>query len=226
MSSASADTTACFFASSSSASNAQKRPLSVRVDLQQPMLVQQLVEKKGENNAQLISVARVTWALLLRTYTGLERVCFSYEETGGSDEITENVILLDIDGEMPVYGLLESAATNAVPMDREYQYNTSVLVRFGTQPGKKYAAAKPMVMPDTVRRRCFVRRADLTVLVQPPPTPESVEIRTQHLSRISHLGHTDGASEEHCEYRRFYPDFDSFFARPGTYNPDDNKSLV
>jgi hypothetical protein len=161
MSSASTEITSCFFPLSSSASNAQKRPLSVRVELQQPMLVQQLVEKEQESNSRLIAAAQVTWALLLRIYTGLDRICFSYEETGGashttlekglSDGIAENVVVMDIDEELPLRRLLESAATNVPTADRECQYNTSVLVRFGSQMGNTHSIAKPMVMPATVR---------------------------------------------------------------------------
>jgi hypothetical protein len=169
MSSTSASTHSCFFPAASTASNAQKRPLSVRVDLQQPALVQQLLSK-DEHNVALIAAVRVTWALLLRTYTGLDRVCYSYEEAGGIslssvDElnvpsgVSDPVVVLDIDENMSVQQLLENAASNDPVVESKCEYNTSVLLRIGAQMGKTHAPGKAMAMPDQVRAWVWADRS-------------------------------------------------------------------
>ena len=161
MSSISANSHSCFFPAASTASNAQKRPLSVRVDLQQPALVQQLLSKDGSNVA-LIAAVRVTWALLLRTYTGLDRVCYSYEEVGGASSnsaeelnlpngVSEPIVMLDIDEDMSFQQLLESVANEFPVVENKCEYNTSVLFRFGTQTGKTHTPVTAMAMSDSVR---------------------------------------------------------------------------
>jgi hypothetical protein len=160
MASESAQVHSCFFPAASTASNAHKRPLSVRVDLQQPALVQQLLAK-DDDNVTLTTVVRVTWALLLRTYTGLDRVCFSYDEAGGAslsstrkleapNEVSEPMVILDIDENMPLQHLLEHGETQCPIMSTKCEYNTSVLLRFGAQMGKTQAPGKAMAMPDSV----------------------------------------------------------------------------
>jgi hypothetical protein len=161
MSSTAANTHSCFFPAASTASNAQKRPLSVRVDLQQPALVQQLLSR-DDSNVALIAAVRVTWALLLRTYTGLERVCYSYEDAGGASSssaaepnapngTSEHVVMLDIDDDMSLQQLLDNVANTYPVVESKCEYNTSVLLRFGAQMGKTPAPGKAMAMPDSVR---------------------------------------------------------------------------
>ena len=169
MSSRSTSTHACFFPAASTASNAQKRPLSVRVDLQQPALVQQLLSK-DDSNAALTAAVRVTWALVLRMYTGLDRVCYSYEEAGGTTSssveephalngVTEPIVMLDIDENMPVQQLLENAQTSDPIVETSCEYNTSVLLRFSAPTGKTYAPGKAMAMSDSVRT-CLLLDSD------------------------------------------------------------------
>jgi hypothetical protein len=161
MASESAPMCSCFFPAASTANNAQKRPLSVRVDLRQPALVQQLLAKNDDNVA-LIAAVRITWALLLRTYTGLDRICFSYDEAGatllsssGTSEVPTDVVvpivMLDIDETMSLQHLLTCAEADRPIVNNKCKYNTSVLLRFGAQMGKTQTPVKAMAMPDSVR---------------------------------------------------------------------------
>lgn len=56
-----------------------KRPMTVRVNLQESQKVQGLV---GSEEPTLQATLRAAWALLLRCYTDSEDVCFGYQETG------------------------------------------------------------------------------------------------------------------------------------------------
>jgi hypothetical protein len=160
MSSTSGSTHSCFFPAACTSGNAQKRPLSVRVDLQQLALVQQQLSK-SDNHASLVAAVKVTWALLLRTYTGLDRVCYSYEEVGGasvssideqnvSNGVVDPVVMLDMDEETTFQQLLEKVETDAPSEEKKCEYNSCVLLRFGAQMGKTHAPGKTMAMPDTV----------------------------------------------------------------------------
>lgn len=142
------------------------RPLSVRVELQRPELLQQLLVKDN-GKPLLIAGVKAAWALVLRTYTGLDQVCFGFSEVGGTlaDNGTGRT------------GQRESIATHVVsdevsledvarPVEDEVQherpqYNTAVLFRFATQggaaSGSTTAAAVSMgesvSSPTTVRCR-------------------------------------------------------------------------
>jgi hypothetical protein len=161
MSSTPASTHSCYFPAACTTGNAQKRPLSVRVDLQQLALVQQLFCER-DSHAALVAAVKVTWALLLRTYTGLDRVCYSYEEAGRvsmssiEDQnvftgVADPTIMLDMDEDTTFQQLLEKIETDASSEERKCEYNTSVLLRFGAQTGKTHAPGRTMAMPDTVR---------------------------------------------------------------------------
>lgn len=54
------------------------RPLSIRVELEQ---LQELQKLSAQDKDTLPTVLRAAWALVLRCYTGLENVCFGYQET-------------------------------------------------------------------------------------------------------------------------------------------------
>jgi hypothetical protein len=56
-----------------------RRPMSLRVNLEH---VQGLQKLSASDEAALPSLLRVAWGLLLRCYTGLDDVCFGYQETG------------------------------------------------------------------------------------------------------------------------------------------------
>ena len=56
-----------------------KRPLSINVGLKHKPELQRLATKDSET---LPSILRTAWALVLRCYTGLEDVCFGYQENG------------------------------------------------------------------------------------------------------------------------------------------------
>ena len=56
-----------------------KRSMSLRVHSEH---VQRLPQLSASDGAALPSLLRVAWSLLLRCYTGLDDVCFGYQETG------------------------------------------------------------------------------------------------------------------------------------------------
>ena len=75
MESSPAQAQTCHFPATGKQDSGPKRPLSARVELQYPELVQQLVV--GDNGDEALSaVVRAVWALLLRCYTGLDHVCY------------------------------------------------------------------------------------------------------------------------------------------------------
>jgi hypothetical protein len=134
----------CYFPAVGRAAVGDKtRPLSVRVELQQPELLQELfVQENGP--ALLVAGVRAAWALVLRTYTGLDQVCFGLSEVGGTVD----------DSEASEKGQRESIATHIVsdevslgevarhgegeqPGHERFDYNTSVLFRFAAQGSTK-----------------------------------------------------------------------------------------
>lgn len=151
----------CFFPVAIKPSGDEKRPLSVRVDLQYPGLVQQLLAQEKCPDA-LAVVVRTTWALLLRTYTGLDRVCFGFDAIGGgiaesnTDKGTDpHVCMLDIGEDMSIQGLLESSKDCTANMfsaseANDTACNTAVLLRFGAHAGSAQNSSKAMVMPHWV----------------------------------------------------------------------------
>lgn len=56
-----------------------KRPMTVRINLQDSQKLQELV---GSEESALQTTLRAVWALLLKCYTDSEDVCFGYQETG------------------------------------------------------------------------------------------------------------------------------------------------
>lgn len=70
---------ACQFPRLGTGDGRSKRSMSLRVTLEHGQKLQQL---SVSDEAALPSLLRVAWALLLRCYTGLDHVCFGYQETG------------------------------------------------------------------------------------------------------------------------------------------------
>jgi hypothetical protein len=144
-----------------------KRPLSVKVELQNLELFQKFYEHK--NDGKFSAVIRAAWALFLRSYTGLEDVVFGFEEIGNlpsiatqkSDadgEIRIPAIFMQLRGDMSFGQLLEHAenleSILTKTSDENYQYNSSVLVRFGiytTVAGKHQMPSKTHIMSEKVR---------------------------------------------------------------------------
>jgi hypothetical protein len=69
----------CEFPRLGASINGPRRPMSLRVNLEH---VQRLQKLSVSDEAALPSLLRVAWGLLLRCYTGLDDVCFGYQETG------------------------------------------------------------------------------------------------------------------------------------------------
>lgn len=69
----------CHFPRLGSNDQAQKRPMTIKVNLEHSFELQKLSAAGG--NA-LPGTLRAAWALLLRCYTDSEDVCFGYQETG------------------------------------------------------------------------------------------------------------------------------------------------
>lgn len=155
----------CHFPAAGRQVNGPKRPLSVRVELQHLDLLQKLLEKDDVSES-LSAVIRAAWALTLRCYTGLNDVCFGFEEVGGSsnrsasestgDDLTsELAAIMHIDEHMTLSELVQQAGSDesivAGANVNSLQFNTSMLVRCGTATtGAKPLPSKASIMSDKV----------------------------------------------------------------------------
>ena len=133
----------CYFPAIGSGSGSDKtRPLSVRVAMQHPELLQQLLLKHAGRDLLVTSVT-AAWALVLRTYTGLDQVCFGFSEVGGTsakrdengqrDSIATHAVRDEV-----LLGEIARPAQNDGSVDgklshENFAYNTSVLFRFAAQ---------------------------------------------------------------------------------------------
>jgi len=149
-----------------------KRPLSVKIELQNLELFQKLCSHK--NGGKFSAVIRAAWALFLHSYTGLEEVVFGFEETGDSPsmatqksvvdgEIRSPALLMQLRGNMSFGELLEHAENVETILtttsDGTHQYDSSVLVRFGVHAavsGKHKTPSKTFIMSEKVRYLCFL----------------------------------------------------------------------
>lgn len=131
--------------------NDQKRPLSVRIELQQPEQLQKLfAEDNGK--ALLVVAVRTAWALVLHTYTGLDRVCFGLCEVGGdespgkdaqNDLVATHLVSDDVSiGETIQDTSGDSSGTDQAAHER-FQYNTSLLFRYAVQSSTVAGSSKP-----------------------------------------------------------------------------------
>lgn len=68
----------CLFPRLGATSKAQKRPMSVKVNMEQSSELQKLL---AESEDALSGTLRAAWAVFLWCYTGSEDVCFGYQET-------------------------------------------------------------------------------------------------------------------------------------------------
>lgn len=129
--------------------NDVKRPLSVRVELQHPELLQQLsVDVDGKNS--LLATVGAAWALVLRAYTGLDQVCFGSNQVGGAESHEvgprDSVVAHIVSDEVSIAELLRSSnediPAGALFDEESSRYNTSVLVRFAVQGGTTSGSSK------------------------------------------------------------------------------------
>ncbi|KAF2200882.1 hypothetical protein GQ43DRAFT_441131 [Delitschia confertaspora ATCC 74209] len=151
----------CYFPASGKTSAGPTRPLSTRVDLHHAQQLQRLLD--DQNGSDLLrSVLQVAWAVLLRCYTGLNEVCYGFEEVGGSpggpydhDGSSYPDVYLEVDGEMTLKQLIQQAHTHntasTLASSNTHQFNTSILIRHAAVPSST-AKASPhsAVMTDKV----------------------------------------------------------------------------
>jgi hypothetical protein len=150
----------CQFPATGRPSGGLKRPLSVRLELQHPEHLQELFAQGAESLSAAVVAA---WALTLRCYTGLDEVCFGFEEVGvflnsrvaegHEDGITpSHVAILRIDPSVPFTTLVDQALDeeNIVSESRSNnaQFNTAVMVRNGSAAPQ--SPNKPAVLSDKV----------------------------------------------------------------------------
>lgn len=81
-----------------------KRPMSLRVNVEQKEKMQQVL---ASDEASFAALLRAAWGLLLRCYTGQDDVCFGYQEFGASYTVKEEPALSNTSPEgMPVARLI------------------------------------------------------------------------------------------------------------------------
>lgn len=153
----------CHFPATGRSIGGPKRPLSVRVELRHLDNLQKLVERNDGTDA-LSAVVRAAWALSLRVYTGLNEVCFGFEQVGGpsraGDEKHGTCTVARFDENTTLEELARQAqdAEGAFgeSSDSDVAFNTSVMVRFGAAASSKHQLpSKTTNMSDKVYPRKF-----------------------------------------------------------------------
>jgi hypothetical protein len=205
----------CHFPATGRAIGGPKRPLSVRIELRHLDKLQKLVEENNGSDA-LSAVVQAAWALSLRVYTGLNEVCFGFEQVGGSSRASDRissgactVVRLDENATLEELAREAKGAEGAFSesSDSDGSFNTSVMVRFGAAASSKHQLpSKTTNMSDKVRPCSFVREQCsfmfLTILiVSNPAAGKSSQIWCQCVSRVPKFIHSHRASEEHCKHR-------------------------
>lgn len=145
---------ACHFPATGRHWDASKRPLSVRIDLQHRELLREICNVNGNAEAAT-SVMCAAWALTLRCYTGLDEVCFGFEETGRSDcaLLAPTTVVASIDTKYTLKRLVELCSGEQCLCTEPVDYNTSVLVRYSPVGvyGKPPSIGPPTALSETVR---------------------------------------------------------------------------
>ncbi|KAJ4299243.1 hypothetical protein N0V90_004487 [Kalmusia sp. IMI 367209] len=154
----------CFFPAIGRGSGSdQKRPLSVRVELQHAERLQELFAK-DDGKSSLVAAISTAWALVLRVYTGLDQVCFGFGEVGGvpnEGEVfsNESVAAYVIDEDISIEQLIRRVGEDSAVVDplkhENFRYNTSVLLRYATQVGTAQGSNKATVT--TMAQSCNLR---------------------------------------------------------------------
>lgn len=167
----------------------QKRPLSVRVELQHAGQLQKLFAER-DGKASLVAAVRTAWVLVLRTYTGLDQVCFGLGEVGGDDsngtDGRDSVVAHLVSDEVTITELVQRTKDDCYAADQpeheHFQYNTSVLFRFAVQAGVASGVSKttPMTMATSVSQgllsKLYCSLTDART-VQPPPPRQGAQDR-------------------------------------------------
>ena len=152
----------CLFPGVGKRSEALKRPLSVKVELERLDMLQAFLVNEGGVEA-LSAVMRATWASLLHCYTGLENICFGVEggafpsQTGAGDQRNPmQAVSMHIREDMSFSQLVAHARDLdhiLTTTNDAAHYNTSILMRFashGAEPGQNQALSKAYAMSETV----------------------------------------------------------------------------
>lgn len=150
----------CLFPGNATANGVQQRPLTVRVELSRAELIQQLLSSP-DGTTSLVNAAQAAWALLLRTYTGLDNICFGIQDIGGrgSGSNTDHDIIfaMNIEEGSTVEDLLAQVGSGncvqSAPKQGSVVYNTAMLLRFAGANSAQSATGA--VMPDSVRCRIY-----------------------------------------------------------------------
>ena len=166
----------CHFPRLASVGQAQKRPMTIKVNLEQSPQLQKLAASGG--NA-LPGTLRAAWGLLLRCYTDSEDVCFGYQETGpmgGSVGTGIPIARLSLGEDTSLGELVDMAKGeyakslphhgNAPAGTAERQlFNTVLQLRSATNPrttNGSIVAPRPMnmVLPEDCRIRVLAKQVN------------------------------------------------------------------
>lgn len=148
----------CHFPATGKQSGGPKRPLSARVELKRLDLLQDILAQENGGRA-FSNVICAAWALSLRCYTGLNEVCFGFEEVGnslraGADDGSSLVAMMRIDENMLLNDLVRQGDDEKCILPEthgNFSFNTSILLRRGaTAPSTKQSPNSPSVMSDKV----------------------------------------------------------------------------
>ena len=191
---------ACQFPATCRQAENNKRPLSVRVDLHRHDVLQQALEK-GDDGQLFSAIVRTAWALCLRCYTGLDDVCFGYEDLGGpstaanqrrGQENAGGVSIFRLVSDMTLEEVIGRAHDEDLPIvskPGDGEYNTTVLLRFGTATGTtQQVTGKSIPMPDRVCPTSELQIAGLTISsVSASPLGESTKVGLERFPRVPKL---------------------------------------
>ncbi|EGE07648.1 nonribosomal peptide synthase [Trichophyton equinum CBS 127.97] len=157
----------CHFPRLGSSASGPKRPMTIKVTLDQTQALKELCES---NTTALPAVLRATWSLALRCYTGSEDVCFGYQDTATTAVLPVARLAVEDDTEMsrlietaqneyekslPFHGDVPSSVNGPVG---HRLYNTILSFRsaakVGTAPPSR---AANMALPEDCRIRLMTK---------------------------------------------------------------------
>lgn len=158
---------ACHFPATGRHRGTTKRLLSIRVDYQHRDPLQKAFDLDGSAEA-LSAVVRAAWALTLRCYTGLDEVCFGFEETrrssDGAPSAPITVVAL-INGNSTLRQLIELCSGGQYLCPDPVDYNTSVLVRYSipSVSGNPSSSSLPTALSEKVGSIFWAAQTHLTI---------------------------------------------------------------
>ncbi|KAK2871711.1 NRPS, partial [Arthroderma sp. PD_2] len=157
----------CHFPRLGAAATGPKRPMTIKVNLDQTQGLKELCES---NTVALPVALRAAWSLVLRCYTGSEDVCFGYQDATSTSVLP--VARLAFEDDTLLSELIESAQTeyenslpfhDHVPADvagskESRLYNTILSFRSAAKPGTTPAPrAANMALPEECRIRLVTK---------------------------------------------------------------------